>query len=69
MRHAVAYPMILARAWVDRLRNAHPDHHAIALGVAWVALFVFFGKIAGAAKEMAVAWYFRLYRCHFILSA
>lgn len=56
MRHAVAYPMILARAWVDRLRNAHPDHHAIALGMAWVALFVFFGKLAGAAKEMAVAW-------------
>ena len=56
MRHAVAYPMILARAWVDRLRNAHPDHHAIALGMAWVALFVFFGKLAGAAKEMAVAY-------------
>lgn len=56
MRHAVAYPMILARAWVDRLRNAHPDHHAIALGMAWVALFVFFGKLAGAAKEMVVAW-------------
>ena len=56
MLHAVAYPMILARAWVDRLRNAHTDHYAIALGMAWVALFGFLGKLAGAAKEMAVAW-------------
>ena len=39
-----------------RLRKAHPDHHAIARGMAWVALFVFLGKLAGAAKEMAVAW-------------
>lgn len=38
-----------------RLQNAHPDHHLIAKGMAWVALFVFLGKIAGAAKEMAVA--------------
>lgn len=44
------------RAWVARLRNAHPDHHAIARGMAWVTLFVFVGKLAGAAKEMAVAW-------------
>lgn len=56
MWQVVTDPMTLARAWVDRLRNAHPDHHAIALGMAWVALFVFFGKLAGAAKEMAVAW-------------
>ena len=40
----------------DRFRSAHPDHHAIVRGMAWVALFVFFGKLAGAAKEMAVAW-------------
>jgi putative peptidoglycan lipid II flippase len=46
----------LARAWVTRLRNAHPDHHAIARGMAWVALFVLVGKLAGAAKEMAIAY-------------
>lgn len=46
----------LARAWVTRLRNAHPDHHAIARGMAWVTLFVLLGKLAGAAKEMAIAY-------------
>jgi peptidoglycan biosynthesis protein MviN/MurJ (putative lipid II flippase) len=39
-----------------RFYNAHPDHHAIARGMAWVILFVFLGKLAGAAKEMAVAY-------------
>jgi putative peptidoglycan lipid II flippase len=43
-------------AILGRLRKAHPDHYAIARGMAWVALFVFLGKLAGAAKEMAVAW-------------
>lgn len=43
-------------AFRARLRNAHPDHHAIARGMAWVALFVFLGKLAGAAKEMAIAY-------------
>ncbi len=38
-----------------RFRNAHPDHYLIAKGMATVALFVFLGKIAGAAKEMVVA--------------
>jgi putative peptidoglycan lipid II flippase len=38
------------------IRNANPDHHAIAKGMAWVALFVFIGKLAGAAKEMAIAY-------------
>jgi putative peptidoglycan lipid II flippase len=56
MRPAVTYPMALARGWVHRLRSAHADHHAIARGMAWVALFVVLGKLAGAAKEMAVAW-------------
>lgn len=42
--------------WIRRLRGAHPDHHAIARGMAWVALFVFLGKLAGAAKEMAIAY-------------
>jgi putative peptidoglycan lipid II flippase len=40
----------------SRITRAHPDHHAIARGMAWVALFVFLGKLAGAAKEMAVAY-------------
>jgi len=39
-----------------RFYNAHPDHHAIAIGMAWVILFVFLGKLAGAAKEMAIAY-------------
>ncbi len=39
-----------------RVRAMHPDHHAIANGMAWVSLFVFIGKLAGAAKEMTVAW-------------
>lgn len=43
-------------AFRARVRNAHPDHHAIARGMAWVALFVFVGKLAGAAKEMVVAY-------------
>lgn len=34
----------------------HPDHQRIARGAAWVALFVLVGKLAGAAKEMAVAY-------------
>lgn len=39
-----------------RLLNAHPDHYAIAQGMGWVALFVFLTKLAGAAKEIVVAW-------------
>lgn len=39
-----------------RIHNAHPDHHAIAKGMAWIALFAFLGKLAGAAKEMAIAY-------------
>lgn len=47
--------MFLSR-WIRRLREAHPDHHAIARGMAWVMLFVFLGKLASAAKEMAIAY-------------
>jgi putative peptidoglycan lipid II flippase len=43
-------------AILGRLREVHPDHYDIARGMAWVTLFVFLGKLAGAAKEMAVAW-------------
>ncbi len=41
---------------ISRLRNAHPDHRAIAEGMAIGALFIFLSKLAGAAKEMAIAW-------------
>jgi putative peptidoglycan lipid II flippase len=39
-----------------RLRNAHPDHHAIAKGMFLVALFVLVGSLARAAKEVAIAY-------------
>ncbi len=42
--------------WIRRLRDAHPDHHAIARGMAWVVLFVLLGSIARAAKEVAIAY-------------
>jgi putative peptidoglycan lipid II flippase len=35
-----------------------PEHRRIAIGFFWVSLFVFVGKVAGAAKEMAIAWRF-----------
>ncbi len=44
------------RTLVNRVRNAHPDHHAIARGMAWVALFVLLSSIARAAKEVAIAY-------------
>lgn len=31
-------------------------HRRIAMGFVWVGFFVFLGKLAGAAKEMAIAW-------------
>ncbi len=50
----------LVQAGVSRLRNVHPDHSEIARGIITVAVFVFFGKLAGAAKEMAVAYRYGL---------
>ena len=45
---------------LERIRGhlANPDsqHRQIALGFLWVSLFVFVGKLAGAAKEMTIAW-------------
>ena len=41
------------RQWLSTL---HSDHKRIARGAAWIALFVLIGKLAGAAKEMAVAY-------------
>lgn len=39
-----------------RLATLHPDHKRIVRGAVWVSLFVLLGKLAGAAKEMAVAY-------------
>lgn len=42
----------LRRRW-DGLQSSH---RRIALDFVWVGLFVFVGKLASAAKEMAIAW-------------
>ena len=39
-----------------QLSDPASDHRRIALGFFWVSLFVFTGKLAGAAKEMTIAW-------------
>lgn len=48
------------RLTLERVRRhlANPEsyHRKIVTGFAWVSLFVFAGKLAGAAKEMAIAW-------------
>lgn len=38
------------------ISDLHPAHKRIATGAAWVAVFVVVGKLAGAAKEIGVAW-------------
>jgi putative peptidoglycan lipid II flippase len=38
------------------LTDKESHHRKIALGFVWVSVFVFIGKLAGAAKEMAIAW-------------
>lgn len=38
------------------LRDPESQHGRIASGFAWVLFFLLFGKIAGAAKEITVAW-------------
>jgi putative peptidoglycan lipid II flippase len=47
-------------AFIERVRRHwnDPSSHdrRIMTGVFWVALFVSIGKLAGAAKEMAIAW-------------
>lgn len=44
----------------DRIRRHLADpkshHRRIATGFLWVSFFVLVGKLAGAAKEMAIAW-------------
>jgi putative peptidoglycan lipid II flippase len=42
---------------IKKTKESHKSTHlAILKGLFWVALFVFLGKIAGAAKEMAIAY-------------
>jgi putative peptidoglycan lipid II flippase len=45
---------------ISRIRRHLADplsnHRRIAIGFLWVGLFVLVGKLAGAAKEMAIAW-------------
>lgn len=41
-----------------RIHSLQPAHFRIARSMAWVALFVFLGKLAGATKEMAIAYRF-----------
>jgi peptidoglycan biosynthesis protein MviN/MurJ (putative lipid II flippase) len=47
---------LLPRTIEGRLRRLDPHHKSIARGILIVGTFVFLGKLAGAAKEMAVAW-------------
>lgn len=54
------FPLILRRS-LDRLvlsrwHGSAEEHRAIIRGLIAVAAFAFLGKLAGAAKEMAVAW-------------
>jgi peptidoglycan biosynthesis protein MviN/MurJ (putative lipid II flippase) len=42
----------IRRHWAKR----DYQHRKIALGFLWVSFFVMIGKLAGAAKEMAIAW-------------
>lgn len=48
--------MSLFSAIRSRIHNAHPDHHAIARSMVWVAVFVLLGSIARAAREIAIAY-------------
>jgi peptidoglycan biosynthesis protein MviN/MurJ (putative lipid II flippase) len=47
-------------SFIERVRRHWNDpashDRRIATGFLWVATFVFIGKLAGAAKEMAIAW-------------
>ncbi len=40
------------------LSNSESNHRRIAVGFLWIAFFVLIGRLAGAAKEMAIAWRF-----------
>lgn len=40
----------------DAVSGADSSHRRIAVSFLWISFFVFIGKFAGAAKEMAIAW-------------
>lgn len=42
--------------FIRRIRDANPNHHAIAKSMAWVAFFVLLSGVARAAKEIAIAY-------------
>lgn len=44
------------RHWLDRGLAVAANDWAIVRGLLWVGVFVVLGKLAGAAKEVAVAW-------------
>lgn len=46
------------RRFIERLKSIDSRHLRIAGGMAWVALFLIFGRGVGAVKEMAFAWRF-----------
>ena len=49
--------MTTLKARVKRhLQDRDSHHRRIVMGFIWVSFFVFVGKLAGAAKEMAIAW-------------
>lgn len=41
-----------------RLRQLHPDHGRIARAAAWLLLLTALAKLAGAGREVAIAWRF-----------
>lgn len=48
------------RAWLMKVKthlsDPHSPHRKIFFGFGWVSFYLFLGKIAGAAREMALAW-------------
>lgn len=46
----------LPKRVVHHLADPHSRHRQIAVGFVWVSVFVLIGKLASAAKEMAIAW-------------
>lgn len=48
--------MKIFRSIGQRINTRDSNHLAILRGLIWVALFVFLGKLAGAFKEMAIAY-------------
>ena len=47
--------MNLFRTICVRYGGVHPDHHDIARGMGYLIIFVFLAKLAGTAKEIAIA--------------